>query len=139
MSRLIILTLTDDERAALEKGFRHGDSHAFRTRCRIILLKAGRLPSSQIAPLVDCGVMAVGGWVRRYQAEGLDGLKTRPGRGRKPILDGQADLEQVRAAVQGHRQKLSLARAELEAGLGKGFSDVTLRRFLKNIAAATSA
>lgn len=139
MSRLIILTLTDDERAALEKGYRHGTSHAFRTRCRIILLKADRLPSSRIAPQVDCGVMAVNGWVRRYQAEGIAGLKTRPGRGRRAILDDQADLAQVRAAVQGHRQKISRARAELEAGLGKEFSDVTLRRFLKNIAAATSA
>jgi len=139
MSRLIILTLSDDERAALEKGFRHGTSHAFRTRCRMILLKADRLPSRQIAPLVDCGMMAVNGWVRRYQAEGIDGLRTRPGRGRKAVLDDQADLDRVRAAVQGHRQKISLARAELEAGLGKEFSDVTLRRFLKNIAAATSA
>lgn len=139
MSRLIILTLSNDERDALENGFRHGTSHAFRTRCRMVLLKADRLPSSQIAPQVGCCLMSVNGWVKRYQTEGIAGLRTKPGRGRKAILDDQADLERVRAAVQDHRQKISLARAELETGLGKEFSTKTLKRFLKKIAAATGA
>ena len=138
MSRLIILTLTDEERIALEKGSRHGTSHAFRTRCQMILLKADRLPSAQVAQQIGCCMIAVNGWVKRYQAEGISGLKTQPGRGRKSILDDQADLAQVRVAVQNHRQKISLARAELEASLGKEFSTSTLKRFLKNIAAATS-
>lgn len=138
MSRLIILTLTDDERVALEKGFRHGTSHAFRTRCRMILLKADRLPSSQIAPQVGGCMMAVNGWVKRYQTEGIAGLKTKPGRGRKAILDDQADLEQVRTAIQNHRQKISLAKSELETDLGKKFSAKTLKRFLKNIVAVTN-
>ena len=138
MSRLIILTLADDERTALDNGFRRGTSHAFRTRCRMILLKADRLPSSQIAPQVGCCMMAVNGWVKRYQTQGIAGLKTKPGRGRKTILDDQADLEQVRIAVQNNRQKISLVKAELEAGLGKEFSTTTLKRFLKNIVAATN-
>lgn len=138
MSRLIILTLTDEERAALEKGARHGTSHAVRTRCQMILLKADRLPSARVAERVGCCMMAVNGWVQRYRAEGIGGLKTKDGRGRRSILDDQADLQQVRAAVQNHRQKISLARAELAASLGKEFSTTTLKRFLKNIAAATS-
>ena len=138
MSRLIILTLTDEERAALEQGSRHGPSHAFRTRCRMILLKADRLPSAQVAEQIGCCMIAVNGWVKRYQGEGIGGLKTKQGRGRRAILDDQSDLEQVRAAVQSHRQKISLAKAELERELGKEFSTTTLKRFLKNIAAATS-
>ncbi len=138
MSRLIIVTLTDEERTALEKGFRHGKSHAFRTRCRMILLKADRLPSSQIVPQVGYCLMAVNGWVKRYQAEGIAGLKTRPGRGRRAILNDQTDLQQVREAVQNHRQKISVAKAQLEVGLGKKFSAKTLKRFLKNIVAATN-
>ena len=138
MSRLIILTLTDEEKSALEKGSRHGTSHAFRTRCQMILLKADRLPSVQVAEQIGCCMMAVNGWVKRYQAQGVEGLKTQPGRGRKAILDDQADLAQVRAAVQNHRQKISLAKAELETSLGREFSTTTLKRFLKNIAAATS-
>lgn len=138
MSRLIILTLSAEDRTALEKGYRHGPSHAFRTRCRMILLKADRLPSRQVAAQVGCCMMAVNGWIKRYQSEGIAGLKTRPGRGRRAILDGGADLLQVRTAVQNHRQKISAAKAELEAGLGKKFSAKTLKRFLKNIAAATN-
>ena len=137
MSRLIILTLTDEQRSALEGGARHGKSHDFRTRCRMILLKADRLPSRQVADQVGCCLMSVNGWVQRYRAQGIEGLRTKPGRGRRAILE-EADLAQVRAAVQEHRQKISLAKAELEAGLGKEFSTSTLRRFLKNIAAATS-
>lgn len=139
MSRLIILNLTGEERAALEKGHRHGKSHAFRTRCHMILLKADRLTSAQVAERVGVCMMSVNGWVGRYRAEGIDGLTTKPGRGRRAILDDRADLERVRAAVQNSRQKLSLARAELEAELGKEFSAMTLKRFLKNIGAATSA
>ena len=138
MSRLIILTLTDEERIALEKGSRHGTSHAFRTRCQMILLKAERLPSAQVAERIGCCMIAVNGWVKRYQAQGIHGLETKQGRGRRAILDDQADLAQVRTAVQNHRQKISLAKAELEVSLGKEFSTTTLKRFLKNIAAATS-
>ena len=130
MSRLIIVTLTDAERAALEKCFRHGASHAFRTRCRMILLKANRLPSSQIAPQVGYCLMSVNGWVKRYQQKGIAGLKTKPGRGRKTILDNQADLQQMHAAMQYLRQNISLAKSELETSLGKEFSAKTLKRFL---------
>ena len=93
MSRLIILTLTDEERIALEKGSRHGTSHAFRTRCQMILLKAERLPAAQVAQRLGCCMLAVSGWVRRYRAEGISGLRTKPGRGRRAILDDGADLE----------------------------------------------
>jgi len=47
-------------------------------------------------------------------------------------------VEQVRTAVQNHRQKISLAKSELEADLGKKFSNKTLKRFLKNIVADTN-
>jgi transposase len=76
--------------------------------------------------------------VKRYQAEGIEGLKTRPGRGGKPILKAETDLEKVREAVSRNRQRLSLVRAELEARLGKSFSDKTLNRFIKKTIAATN-
>jgi len=45
----------------------------------------------------------------------------------------------VRRAVQGSRQRLSLAKAELQRELGKEFSAQTLKKFLKKTAAASSA
>ncbi len=98
----------------------------------MILLKADRLPSAQVAERIGCCMIAVNGWVKRFQADGIEGLKARQGRGRRAILDDQADLAQVRAAVQNHRQKIGLAKAELETSLGKEFSTTTLKRFLSS-------
>lgn len=138
MSRLTKIELTAEQRTALEAGYHQGHSHAFRTRCQMILLKAKKQPSWQIAEQVGCCMIVVNHWVKRYQNEGIAGLKTKPGRGRKAILDSQADLERVRAAVQANRQRLCLAQAQLQSQLGKEFSTITLKRFLKNITAASN-
>jgi transposase len=138
MSRLTKLELTDGQRAALEHGYHSDDSHAFRTRCLMILLKAKKLPSWQIAEQVGCCMIVVNHWVKRYQEEGINGLRTKSGRGRKAILQREADLEQIRTAVQANRQRLSLAKAELESTLGKEFSTITLKRFLKKMTAVTN-
>ena len=60
------------------------------------------------------------------------------GRGRPSILQTEKDLEIVRRAVQNHRQRISLAKADLEMELGKEFSHLTLKRFLKKTVAATN-
>ncbi len=67
----------------------------------------------------------------------MAGLETRPGRGRKAILQEQ-DLESVRQVVAQHRQRLSVAKTELEQALGKSFSQETLARFVKKTVDSTS-
>ncbi len=62
----------------------------------------------------------------------------RPGRGRRAILQSSTDLSRVRAAVIRSRQRISLARTELEAELQKPFSTTTLKRFLKKTIAASN-
>ncbi len=42
------LTLSDSERRELTTGFRTGESHCFRMRCRAILLKAEGLSAPQV-------------------------------------------------------------------------------------------
>jgi hypothetical protein len=74
---------------------------------------------------------------QRYESEGIKGLQTRPGRGRKTILKA-VDLEQVKATVKENRQRISLAKAELEESLGKRFSLNSLKRFLKKTTDATN-
>jgi len=68
----------------------------------------------------------------------MDGLHIRAGRGRKTILCSRQDLPAVRQAVAANRQRLSLAQAQLQDQLGKEFSTMTLKRFLKNIVADTN-
>ena len=133
MGKLKTITLTAAQRAALEKGYRQGPSHAFRVRCQMILLKSAARPSAEIANLLGCCEVVVNNWLKRYEAEGIQGLRTKPGRGRKPSLDAEQDLARVKAAVQTHRQRISLAKAELEEALEKSFSHKTLERYIKNM------
>ena len=136
MGKLKILELTPAQRRALENGHREGASHTFRQRCQIILLKCERRTSAEIADIVGCCEMAVNNWLQRFETEGVEGLRTKPGRGRKPVLDAEKDLASVKAAVAANRQRISVAKAELEAELGKSFSTKTLARYIKNMVVA---
>jgi len=125
------LELSVAEKQVLEKGYRYGEKHPFRERCQMILLKSEGLTNKAIGEIFSCHELTVWGWVKRYQAKGIDGLKTKPGSGRPPILRTEEDLERVREKVSEHRQRIGLAKEELEQELEKCFSEKTLRRFLK--------
>lgn len=132
MGRVINIELNDVSRTALENGYRHSNSHVFRVRCQMVLLKADGRKSSEVASIVKVCEQTVNKWLKRYKKDGLQGVETKSGQGRTPILDIEKDAEVVRQTVAEHRQKLSLAQVQLERSLGKKFSDKTLRRFLKN-------
>ncbi len=138
MGKLKTLELTDAQRRALEKGHREGASHTFRQRCQIILLKCERRTSAEIADIVGCCEMVVNNWLKRFETAGVEGLRTKPGRGRKPILDAEKDLAQIKEAVGRSRQRISVAKAELETALDKSFSTRTLERYIKNMVRAIS-
>src|SRR5215216_629341 len=139
MGKIKTVQLTGARRAALEKGYRTGSSHAFRVRSQMILLKSEQRTAAEIAGVLGCCEVVVNNWLKRYETEGIGGLRTRPGRGRKPVLDAEKDLPSVKAAVAANRQRISLAKAELEAELGKTFSTKTLQRYLKNMVLAINA
>lgn len=136
MGKIKTVELSRAQRAALEEGYRTGSSHAFRIRCQMILLKSERRTAVEIAGILGRCEVVVNNWLKRYESEGIAGLRTRPGRGRKPLLDAEHDLPSVKAAVAANRQRISLAKAELEAELGKTFSTKTLERYIKNMVLA---
>jgi transposase len=136
MGKIKTVKLTQAQRSALEKGYRTGHSHAFRMRCQMILLKSEQRTASEIANVLGCCEVVVNNWLKRYEAESIQGLHTKPGRGRKPILDAEKDLHKVKQAVKANRQRISLAKADLETELGKSFSSKTLERYIKNMVAA---
>jgi len=137
MGKTKVIELTATQREELENGYRNGKTHSFRQRCQMVLLKSGERTSVEVVGIVGSCEMTVNNWVKRYEAEGIEGLQMRPGRGRKAILQA-VDLERVKAAVKGSRQKISVARIELEASLGKEFSHSSLKRYLKKTLAATN-
>lgn len=135
MPKVTIVKLDAGARSALQQGYKQGSSPAFRKRCQMILLKSQGRTSSEIGQIVGSCEMSVHNWVHRYQQEGIDGLRTKPGRGRQAILQ-ECDLEAVQAAVREHRQRLSVAKAELEQTLGKSFCRKTLADFVKKTVGA---
>jgi transposase len=81
--------------------------------------------------------MSVNNWIKRFEQQGIVGLQTREGRGRKPILTHE-HLPVITAAVMQERQRLSQAHQIIEQNTGKKMSKETLTRFLKLITAVTN-
>ena len=135
MPKIKVIEATAAQMLALEKGAKYGTTPSYRLRCQAILLKCDHRTSTSVGQELGCCEMSVNDWMKRFREHGMDGLKVAPGRGRKAILNKQSDLEAVRRAVSNSRQRISLAKAELEQELGKGFSQLTLRRFLKKTVA----
>lgn len=137
MGKTRTIELSVAEKQALEEGHRLGKSHALRKRCQLVLLKSQGRTSKDVGQIVEMNQVSVNNWLARYQAEGIAGLATKPGRGRKPVLDQEQDAAKIRQAVQQERQRLSQAKQILEEELDKEFSLKTLKRFLKRLSADT--
>jgi transposase len=133
------LSLSKSQRSELEKGYREGKSHAVRQRCQMMLLKSEARSSAEVAEILGCCEVVINTWMKRYESEGLAGLQTKAGRGRKAILHEIEDLAQVRKAVQANRQRLSLAKADLEEALDKQLSTRTLERYVKKMLVVINA
>ena len=130
-----IIDLTDAERNELENGYKHSKSPQFSRRCHFVLLKSQGKTSREIADIFGVTIQPVNRWCNRYLKSGINGLHTKPGQGRKPILDKKKDESIIKETVQKERQRLRKAKEILENELNKPFSLKTLLRFLKTLAA----
>ena len=131
MGKIKKIELTQEQYAALENGFRNGESHCFRMRCRAVLLKGKGLSSVKAGEQTEMSFVSVNAWVKRFLTEGIDGLKTRHGRGRKPIMDC-SDEQAVRLAIEQDRQ--SVEQNQRSMATGKKASAMTFKRFLSALA-----
>ena len=127
------IELSEAQRAELEKGYRKGERHCFRMRCLAVLLKSEGLSSAKVGERVEMNEHTVNSWVKRYREEGMKGLETRPGRGRKPIMDC-TDEDAVRRAIEQDRQSVDKAREAWQQATGKEASESTFKRFLSALA-----
>ena len=87
-------TLSDEEIQVLEQLHRETDVADVRSRCDMILWSNGGLSPPQIARLVRFSRHTVVRYIKRYEAEGLAGLFTKPrsGRPRRVTPDYEAQL-----------------------------------------------
>jgi transposase len=79
-----------------------------------------------------CNV-SVDTWVKRYKTEGVSGLSTKAGRGRRAIIK-EEDKETILSAIKANRQRMQTAKAEWEQQSGKKVCNTTFKSFLKSLA-----
>ena len=133
MRKAVRLELSEAQRLELEPGYRMGEKHCFRMRCLALLLKAEGLSATEVGERTGMEQHTVRKWLKRYEEEGIKGLETRPGRGRKPIMDC-SDEEAVRWAIEQDRQSVNKAREAWQQASGKEASESTFKRFLSALA-----
>lgn len=89
MPKLLKIMLSQEEREKLEE-IRDSDERAYmRERAAAILKIAEGRSGLQVAEhglLKRRNADVIYQWVHRYEGEGVEGLKIRPGRGRKPAF-----------------------------------------------------
>jgi transposase len=133
MGRVNTPILIESAKLALEHDFKTSQLHSYRMRCQVILLKSTGRKSEEVGEITGMTYVSVNAWVKRYKDFGIEGLKTKPGRGRKPILDKETDKESILESVKAHRQRIQTAKAEWEEKSGKSVSVSTLKLFLKTL------
>jgi len=133
MGKTKIIELTAHQLEELEKGYRTDKSHTFRWRCQLVLLKSEKRTSEEVGQILGCCEVVVNNWLKRYEEEGLDGLRTRAGRGRPPILSQQnpEHLKKVKKEIAAHPNSVKTVIANLAEDLNLEMSPDTLKRFLK--------
>jgi biotin operon repressor len=73
MGKVKVLELTEAQRLELESGFRKGEKHCFRMRCRAVLLKADGLSAAKAGAQTEMSFVSVNALVKRYKEEGIEG------------------------------------------------------------------
>ena len=53
MGRVLTINLTEEQKQELENGYKTGLSHAFRQRCRMVLLKHAGRKTKEICEIVE--------------------------------------------------------------------------------------
>jgi transposase len=116
MGRVNTPILSIESQKALEEGFKTGKTHAFRARCQLVLLKSENRKSKEVAAILKMCEMSVNNWLVRYANEGIEGLKTKKGRGRKPVINKTTDevsvLESIKLIDNDYKQPKLNGRAK---------------------------
>lgn len=96
---LTVRPVSPEERAALDRLYRRTRNVRLRTRTQMILLALEQeMVASEIATIVRHCEQTVRNWIRRFNAEGVEGLRDRP-RPREPVKVTPEYHERLVAAV----------------------------------------
>jgi len=126
MKAIRVPPLTDTQRDELDRLYRTTKMPRLRTRAQMVLLSAEReLKVADIASLVRESDDTVARWLKRYRAEGLEGLKDAPRAGRPSEI------------TEAYRSKLLAAVRRRPRSLDLPYSLWTLQRLIDYLAEET--
>jgi len=127
--------LTKEQKSSLEKGYKTGKSFTFRRNCHAILLSHEGQTVNEIARFLRVSTITVYTWLNKWQSQGIEGLKHKPGQGRpvKLKLDNEKHVKTVKTLVENEPKNLNRVVGELKSELDLDLSKKTLKRFLKNL------
>src|SRR3954451_24194803 len=125
---------------ALDEVYRHSKDGRLRQRAQIVLLAAEQgMVAPQIGSIVRLNEESVRRWLKRYEAEGIEGLKDNPRPGMAPVVTAEYRAQLVTAVRRRPRsldQPFSLWTCQrladyLAEETGIRVSDETVRRYLE--------
>ena len=117
--------ITAEEKLILEQRVRASTtSQRDGLRARIVLLRAEGRTLQDVAQCLQVSVPCVCKWSQRFEREGLDGLRDRPGRGRKPSLPAATVQRVIEAASQAPPGRARWSTRTLAAHLGLSHGSV---------------
>jgi transposase len=123
---LEIAPLTEEEVGALDAVYRATKDVRVRTRAQIVLLAGEqRLSVAAIARIVRESGQTVRNWLKRYVAEGVEGLRDRP------MPGGPAKI------TEGYEEQLCTAARRRPRSMGQPYSLWTLERLAEYMAEQT--
>jgi transposase len=126
MNRIQVPPLKAEQLAELEALYQKTDKPRYRTRAQMVLLSSERgLKAEDIAQIVRESHITVLRWLKRYLAEGVEGLKDDPRPGRSTVM-----TEEYR------KQLLEVVRRRPRS-LGLEYSMWTLQRLSDYLAEET--
>jgi transposase len=139
MKRIELSPQSPEQMAALDKLYRTSKDTRLRQRAQIILLAVEQgMVSAKIGAIVRLNEESVRKWLKRYEAEGIEGLKDEPRPGIEPTVTSEYQVKlvaTVRLRPRSLGQPFSMWTLQRLADYmaqetGIRVSDETVRRYL---------
>ena len=126
MKRIQVPPLQAEQQSELEELYQKTDKPRYRTRAQMVLLSAEKgLKAEEIAQIVRESDITVLRWLKRYLAEGIEGLKDNPRPGRSTVVTEE------------YRKRLLEVVRRRPRSLGLEYSMWTLQRLSDYLAEET--